>query len=540
MNAHRLRAPLSDGELLAEPPLERAANLLAANAGRLATWEHDFQGRSASRLRSMVRGQVLDRARTFLASAGLDAPGSREKSVDERVVVTGHQPELFHPGVWVKNFATAEVARQAGGLGLNLIVDNDIPKSTETKAPRIDGDALRVERVPFDGWAGELPYEDLCVSDEALFASFPDRLRAVLGGAIADPIVEEFWPRALEFREHTRRLGLRFALARRAVEASWGVHNLEVPLSQVCETEGFAWFASHLLAHLPRFQTVHNDALQRYRALYGIRSKHHPVPALRRQGDWLEAPFWIWRGGEPRRRPLMARQRGRSMELRIGGENEPLMELPLAADREACCAVDQLLGLPAQGVRLRTRALTTTMFARYLLGDLFLHGIGGAKYDELGDEISARFLGIAAPDYLTISMTLRLGLRDDPASPARLAEVGRELRDLTFNPDRHLDAPTDPETARLVEAKRKAIAGPVESHAQRLERFHEIRRCNAALQKEVEARRVMTRQEQARLLAGVQRNARARSRDYAFILHSRSRLREALSRSLPGLRFPVG
>ena len=25
----------------------------------------------------------------------------------DRMVVTGHQPELFHPGVWVKNFAVA-------------------------------------------------------------------------------------------------------------------------------------------------------------------------------------------------------------------------------------------------------------------------------------------------------------------------------------------------------------------------------------------------------------------------------------------------
>jgi len=39
------------------------------------------------------------------------------------------------------------------------------------------------------------------------------------------------------------------------------------------------------------------------------------------------------------------------------------MELPLAADREACCAVDELQSLPAQGVRLRTRELTTTMLA---------------------------------------------------------------------------------------------------------------------------------------------------------------------------------
>ena len=52
------------------------------------------------------------------------------------LVVTGHQPELFHPGVWVKNFATAAIARAHGGLGLNLIVDNDLPKSASIRVPQ--------------------------------------------------------------------------------------------------------------------------------------------------------------------------------------------------------------------------------------------------------------------------------------------------------------------------------------------------------------------------------------------------------------------
>ena len=82
------------------------------------------------------------------------------------------------------------------------------------------------------------------------------------------------------------------------------------------------------------------------------------------------------------------------MELRIDGEDEVLIELPLTPDGEACCAVERLRELPAGSIRLRTRALTTTMFSRFLLGDLFIHGIGGAKYDELGDEIARRFFGI--------------------------------------------------------------------------------------------------------------------------------------------------
>ena len=223
-----------------------------------------------------------------------------------------------------------------------------------------------------------------------------------------------------------------------------------------------------------------------------------------------------------------------------GRETEILVELPLAPDREGCCAVEQLATLPARGVRFRTRALTTTMFARYFLGDLFLHGIGGAKYDELGDEISGRFFGIEPPSYLTLSMTLWLGLDNDPAAPRRLANADREIRDLTYNPDRHLGPSVDDATKTLVEAKRRAVAGPVDTHAQRLERFREIRRCNDGLQDQVEARRSAILQERGRLLAGVERSVLSRNREFAFVLHSRSRLRAALIRALPGLQLVGG
>jgi len=542
MEAHRLRAPSTDGALLAEPPLDGSADLFASNRDRLDHWEYDFQGRPASRLRPYVRAQALERARTFLADAGADAPlpSSGPDDAPPRLVGPGHQPGRFHPGGWVKNFAAARIARQVGAAALNLIVDNDIPKSAALKVPRDLGGDLRIERVPFDEWAGEVPYEDLSVQDEALFESFAGRARETLGGAIDDPVLDEFWPKAVGLRDRTSKLGLRFALARHGVEASLGVRNAEVPLSVLCETEGFLWFASHLLAHLPRFQDVHNDALRRYRALYHIRSRHHPVPALGRQDDWLEAPFWVWRATEPRRRPLLVRQLRRTMQLRIGGEDEPLAEIPLAPDREACCAVEQLLTLPERGVRLRTRALTTTMFARYLLGDLFLHGIGGAKYDELGDAVSGRFFGIEPPGYMTLSMTLWLGLDSDASAPARLAAAARELRDLTYNPDRHLADPAEPVAARWIEAKHRAVAAPAETEGEKLERFRSIRRCNEALQPFVADRRAAVEAERQALLASVHRNGVARSREYASVLHSRRKLRRALEHAIPGLKLAGG
>ena len=539
MEPHRLRAPSADGALLAEPPLAEAGKLLARNRTILDRWDYDFQGRRASVLRPLARAEVLDLAGKYLKDFGLE-PASRPSAAHSEppsLVVTGHQPELFHPGVWVKNFAAALIARENNAIGFNLIVDNDVPKAADVKVPHVSHGALRVTRIAFDDWRGDAPYEDLSVHDESLFASFGERARGALADAVADPVLDEFWPHAVALRDRTAKPGLRFALARRAVEASWGVRNAELPLSAVCGTEGFLWFASHLLAHLPRFQRIHNDALERYRRLYGIRSRNHPVPALGRHDDWLEAPFWVWRAAAPRRHALLVRQLARTIQLRIGGEDELLAEIPLSPEREGCCAVEQLRALAAQGVRIRTRALTTTMFARYLLGDLFLHGIGGAKYDELGDVVAGRFFGIEPPAYLTLSLTRWLGIAADASASSRLRAIERERRDLKFNPDRHLDSAIGSEAWSRIEVKRRAVNAPTGTPAEKRGRFQAIRAANEGLQGLVADRAAEVDGERARLVASVRRNTVALSREYASILHSRSGLRTAFARSLPGLEW---
>jgi hypothetical protein len=226
----------------------------------------------------------------------------------------------------------------------------------------------------------------------------------------------------------------------------------------------------------------------------------------------------------------MVRPRAASVELRIDGDDQPFVALPLAPDREACCAVEQMMGFPARGIRVRTRALTTTLFARFLLGDLFVHGIGGAKYDEVGDEIAQEFLGIEPPSYLTVSMTFWLGLGNAPARVEQLHAVEQELRDLTFNPDRHLAEPLDPTVVAWLDSKRQAIAAPVATRRQRRARYLQIRRCNEALRPRCEARRQELILLRERLLAGLQYNTLAENRDYSLVLHSERRLRESMSR----------
>ena len=226
----------------------------------------------------------------------------------------------------------------------------------------------------------------------------PTGSTSVLGGAVADPLIDD----VLAPRAGPSRAGpIGSACGSRWHGGRWrGPGGSAIWRSRSAPSARPRHFSGSPRICWPISPGFSRSTTTRWRgtaALYGIRSRHHPVPALGREGEWREAPFWVWRAELPRRRPLMVRQLARSMQLRVRGEAEPLMEIPLGPDREACCAVEQLQSLQARGVRLRTRALTTTMFARYLLGDLFIHGIGGAKYDELGDAVAGAFFAIEPP-----------------------------------------------------------------------------------------------------------------------------------------------
>ena len=71
--------------------------------------------------------------------------------------------------------------------------------------------------------------------------------------------------------------------------------------------------------------------------------------------------------------------------------NQPLTKLTVVEIEPAVVAAAR------QGLRLRPRALVTTMYARLMLADLFLHGIGGAKYDQLTDLIIRQFFDVQPP-----------------------------------------------------------------------------------------------------------------------------------------------
>ncbi len=480
-----LYAPRTDRTVVSAPPPSEWAALVRENRRLLTGLTCTIQGRSAGWLRQQARRELLERAlvftRTSLAAAGSGAR-CEAPDPDSPWIATGHQPELFHPGVWIKNFAVAALARQCGGLSVNLVVDNDRVKNLAVRVPKGPLDRPQVALVPLDRWRGDVPYEEHRVADEDVFRAFGRRVEEYVSSLGIQPLVRDLWGYALAASSTLGRLGDRIVAARRAIEANLGVHNLEIPVRELCSCEAFLWFLCHIAAQAPEFCAIHNRILARFRAELGIKDPLRPVPDLAQTEGWWELPFWVWHRGRPTRRALHALVERDAVWLGDGVEWQ--LKLKLSPERDACCAVEQLKELVEAGqTKIRTRALTTTLFMRLFVADAFVHGLGGAIYDRITDELIRQFYGAEVPKFITLSATVYLPVARPSVDRSELVRLKQQLRACIYNPQRFLrpDQLTDREVHELVERKNRLIRECPVTRRERRERFLEFRRINARL-----------------------------------------------------------
>lgn len=516
----RLRAPQEDGAHLIEPPVEAVGELLEANRVALSA-EYDFDGVSLSELRESARAEFLAEAHAY-TNQYADVAGAAN-AVDTPLLLTGHQAELFHPGVWLKNFLVGDLARIHGGIALHIVIDADLFGTPSIRVPTGSVDSPSWQSVEFDAAGENVPTEERQLVDRDCFRSFGHRAEELIAPFVSDPVIRRLWP-LVEARDDALPLGHRLAQARHLIEREWGSHTLEVPQSAFCDQEPFRRFLVHMLHGMPRLASTYNSAVRDFREANRIRSAAHPVPDLAERDGWLESPFWMWTREAPTRRPLFVREGSAGLEVSdLGGV---AYELP-SGDADA--AVERLAGLAEGGLKIRPRALMNTLYCRLILGDLFVHGIGGAKYDQLTDQIIADFFELEPPAYMVATGTLRLPVARPSVANDDRCRVQHQLRELTYHPECFLDtaAQGDQEFAQLVEEKLRWVRTS-QTRENGLERCHAIRNANSALQPAVQEMRDRLSTELADIERALSADALLGSREWSCCLHSEQRLRQFL------------
>lgn len=483
--------------------------------------EELLKWRAAARreLRELARGYT-SQYRDVAAVSSTDASAL----ADSPIILSGHQPQLFHPGVWFKNFVLSTLAQRHQAIGINLIIDNDMARSMSIRVPGGTAAEPHVVGVAYDQATVEMPHEERRLVDRGLFASFPERVTAELAPLIAEPLVREWWPEVVRQSQRTDNLGQALSAARHQLEREWGLETWELPLSLLCETRVFRSFTLRLLADPARLHSAYHGALATYRQLYRLRSHAHPVPDLSVDGDWYEAPFWLWSERDPRRRRLFVRR------TKTGLECTDRAQLACQLTVDECGnwddGVDQLLEWSRGGVRLRPRALLTTLYARLLLADLFLHGIGGGMYDQVTDQFCRRLWGTLPVPFATLTATCRLPIAHEVATEEDVRMLDQRLRDAWFHPDRYVTG-MGGAVQELVERKRDLVDMQL-PRGTRLARHRGIASVNEQLRERLVELRERWLAERARLVAAARRHSLLASREYAFCLHPVDELRRVL------------
>ena len=422
--------PAGHGEVLASPPFEEWAALARANHSAAQSWTFSVAGIPAAELRARARQDSLKAAAEFSARMGVVVaePGSP----DGLIVATGHQPEIYHPGVWIKDFLLQRLADETSATAVDFVVDSDGFQVLAVKSPCMAPVVRRCTQYLAvggqDTWyaAAPVPSErdvhDFCAAADNMLSTLPaPAVRRHFSVFCAD--LKAVRPLAHNLAEFV-------TMARRRYEEPAGSDYLEVPITHVARTPAFRAFVADLALNAQRFSEAYNAELAEYRVVNKTRSAAQPFPDLAIADESWELPLWLL--GETGRTSVVARSMADGTVRLEGASGEPIADLP--ADPAAALAA-----LDASHVLIAPKALALTMFVRIFACDLFIHGVGGGRYDRVSDGVCRRYYGVEPPQFVVASTTMYLPIGAHIVTEDELASAKARLNRLEHNPDALLD-----------------------------------------------------------------------------------------------------
>jgi len=417
--------PAGHGEVLTRPGFSEWEGLARANHAAAESWTFRVNGLTAAEMRSLARRETLDAAGVF--SERLRIPLSERRDADGLIVATGHQPELYHPGVWIKDFLLQRLSEESGAAALDVVVDTDSFDMLSVSAPCMRPGVARCQQYlavggPNTTYAGAAvpsqgELDDFCEASGSMLATLPAPAIARHFAAFCDDLRSA--------REDAENLAELVTISRRRYEAVAGTDYLELPLTRLILTRAFAAFVCDVARNAVAFSDAYNSELGDYRTANKTRNAAQPFPDLGRDGRRIELPLWSISASE---RESVWVEPDSAGGLRFSSASGRVLA-NLGADE------DPTVAFATAGVAFAPKALLLTLFVRLFCCDLFIHGVGGGRYDSVTDGVCRRYFGIEPPAFVVASITMYLPLGAHAVTDEEIATAKDRLNRLDHNPD---------------------------------------------------------------------------------------------------------
>jgi hypothetical protein len=355
--------------LMASPTQSDGPTVEVRNAGQIRPLEGELLGKP---LREWRR----------LTARELQLP-------DDLLVGTGHQAQLWHPGILAKFVWAHERAQRAQASFVHLLVDTDtrdpLAFRAPVRAPSVDAGAAARHEVLRDASQSFGAPAPAAMAACAYPARAPSAFE-LRSGHFALPCVEE------GVRRTHAALAAHAAASDGAAQA-WAALQSLVTEALHGAPEGGAWLSAAPWARTQQLLRTSIGSALIQRALQdpdacarAFNLGAHTVARAARplgtvEGQGVEMPFWLLSEG--------------GMRMRVGARALP--------------------ALLKSGATLLPRAFLTSAIARAALCDRFVHGTGGGIYERATETFMGEWLGARLPPFDMATATVVLPFPSQPA-----------------------------------------------------------------------------------------------------------------------------
>lgn len=426
----------ADYEKECMPPLEEWEQYILENKSLLKTV---FATHSTYLVaRQELREQALIYDRYLADRAGdLKIPYPKFAGKGETIVASGHQPVTVHAGLFEKYRLLENYSEANGATGINFVLDTDAGGvDLVFSAAGSDVTSLRRVSLPLTrshGWYGG---QRLQIDDE-----FHDQWKSAVSELKETGQTAAATALAAAGSVYSRLDGWTLAdastLVRRVFQGllqGGTLHYLDVPLSKAMELDAAVHFAADFILNADKVFTMYNRVLQEFRKRKRIKNAANPFPDLTRRSEEIELPFWIYEKETGTRMHLFVELEGERIKLK-GSDANSSSVLILTSRSEL---FEELLRQRSSVLIIPRAAFLSLMF-RLLFSDLFIHGRGGAKYDECTNDMISAWYGIDPPAFAAVSAD-RFLFQNEKTNLHEMSELKTSLRDIIFHPEQYQES----------------------------------------------------------------------------------------------------
>jgi len=538
--------PKKNKEIFIDPAYENIPELIDLNKKSFQSYDCNINGIPFSQFREQVRSDTLKKAGEYSENllslcSNLNIAGTKNFSCvkdfyspEKNIIQTGHSPAIVHPGVLIKHSLVNRIAKKVNGIGINMVVDNDAGNDNCLNIPDINDLGSSVEKMEYHPGLRNLAFEEIRYADSTQLPAFKENVLKSLHNPDMLKTLEDFMNVVIKLSGETLQFSDLFTFARHAFATRFGIRNLEVPVSLISETDPFLNFFLHITANVKCFVDIYNSKLREYRKLKKISSKANPLPDLMEKGFVIEMPFWIWEEGKQRKSLYASVSNGSRISILCENkmiEHFDFGEMNRSTDNLK--NLERLKALISKGIKIRPKAIANTMYSRMFFSDLFIHGIGGAKYDLITDEIIREFFGVEPPEYATISATLYLPYKPFDVSDEDINKMKHAVKDMGYNPDRYASRGImeDAGMISLINEKKDLISRGASDSKEKHLTFDRIKQLNSLMKDKISPLIKKSENEIADLEKKLSYNSIVTNRNYPFCLYPEAMLGELFKSS---------